>query len=86
LPWYLELYDADVTSSPPDADLRETLADPPPVVIAKDYDRNEVAAELPGHTAFEHRFRLWGDGVVVFIETEELRRVAPERVGNTDEV
>ena len=83
LPWYLERYDANVTSSAPDADLDETLADPPPVVIAKDYDRNAVSRELTGYTAFEHKFRLWGDNVVVFVENEQLQRVAPEEVSET---
>ncbi|MFB6090541.1 MAG: flippase activity-associated protein Agl23 [Halobellus sp.] len=78
LPWYLEQYGADVTSSAPDAELGEVLADAPPVVIAKDYDRDEVAAELSGYTAFEHDFRLWNDRVVVFIDTERLREAAPE--------
>ncbi|MGQ4555589.1 flippase activity-associated protein Agl23 [Halobellus sp. GM3] len=82
LPWYLERYGANVTSSPPDAEPAEALADPPPVVIAKDYDRNAVSAELSGYAAFEHKFRLWGDNVVVFIEREELRRVAPERAAD----
>ncbi|RLM59204.1 TIGR03663 family protein [Halobellus sp. Atlit-31R] len=79
LPWYLETYGANVTSSPPDADLATTLSEAPPVVIAKGYDREAVAAELPGYTAFEHEFRLWNDEVVVFVETEELQRVAPDR-------
>ncbi|WP_435185181.1 flippase activity-associated protein Agl23 [Halobellus sp. EA9] len=78
LPWYLEQYGANVTSSAPDAELGEVLADAPPVVIAKDYDRDEVAAELSGYTAFEHDFRLWNDRVVVFVDTERLREVAPE--------
>ncbi|MFB6092624.1 MAG: flippase activity-associated protein Agl23 [Haloquadratum sp.] len=80
LPWYLEQYGSNVTSSPPDAPLGEALADAPPVVIAKGYDRTEVAAELPAYTAFEHDFRLWNDEVVVFVETDFLRRVAPDRV------
>ncbi|MDQ2053708.1 flippase activity-associated protein Agl23 [Halobellus sp. H-GB7] len=83
LPWYLERYGANVTSSPPDADVATTLSDAPPVVIAKGYDRDEVATELPGYTAFEHKFRLWNDDVVVFIEDESLQRVAPERIEET---
>ncbi|WP_081927033.1 flippase activity-associated protein Agl23 [Halobellus rufus] len=78
LPWYLERAGANVTSSSPDADLNETLSDPPPVVIAKGFDRNDVSGELSGYAAFEHKFRLWNDDVVVFIEREELQRVAPE--------
>ncbi|MFD1599804.1 flippase activity-associated protein Agl23 [Halobellus rarus] len=83
LPWYLERYDANVTSSAPDADLDEALADAPPVVIAKDYDRNAVSRQLTGYTAFEHKFRLWNDGVVVFVENEQLERVAPGEVSET---
>ena len=83
LPWYLERYGANVTSSAPDADTSETLSDPPPVVIAKDYDRNAVSRELSGYSAFEHEFRLWGDSVVVFVENDHLERVAPDRVSET---
>ena len=84
LPWYLERYDADVTSTDPDGDLEESLSDPPPVVITKDYHRAETEAALPGYTAFEHNFRLWNDRVVVFVETATLERVAPERVPNEE--
>jgi len=80
LPWYLERYDAEITSTDPDGDREATLSDPPPVVITKDYDRSETAAALSGYTAFEHDFRLWNDRVVVFVETTELERVAPDRV------
>ncbi|SDY29133.1 flippase activity-associated protein Agl23 [Halobellus clavatus] len=79
LPWYLEKHNATVTSSPPDETLR-ALAEAPPVVITKDYDRDEVSEELSGYTVFEHDFRLWNDRVVVYIDTERLREVAPERV------
>jgi len=78
LPWYLERAGANVTSSPPDADLSQTLSDPSPVVIAKGFDRNDVSAELSGYAAFEHKFRLWNDDIVVFIDREELQRVAPD--------
>ena len=86
LPWYLERHGAEVTSTDPDDDLAESLSDPPPVVITKDYHRAETHAVLPGYTAFEHDFRLWDDRVVVFVETAALERVAPERApdGGTD--
>ena len=84
LPWYLERYDAEITSTDPDADLAESLSDPPPVVITKDYHRAETEAALSGYTAFEHDFRLWNDRVVVFVETAALERVAPERVPETE--
>jgi uncharacterized protein (TIGR03663 family) len=85
LPWYLERYDADITSTDPDGNLDEALSDPPPVVITKDYHRAETAAALSGYTAFEHNFRLWNDRVVVFVETAALERVAPERVPEDNE-
>lgn len=78
LPWYLEKHNATVTSSPPDAELSEALADAPPVVIAKDYDRDEISDELSGYSVFEHKFRLWNDRVVVYIDTGRLREVAPD--------
>ena len=84
LPWYLERYDAEITSTDPDEDRATALSNPPPVVITKDYDRAETEAALSGYTAFEHNFRLWNDRVVVFVETAELERVAPERVPETD--
>ncbi|MBB6645277.1 flippase activity-associated protein Agl23 [Halobellus ruber] len=83
LPWYLERYDAEITSTDPDEQRDAALSDPPPVVITKDYDRTETEAALSGYTAFEHNFRLWNDRVVVFVETAELQRVAPERVPET---
>ena len=85
LPWYLERYDAEITSTDPDEGRDTALSDPPPVVITKDYDRTETAAALSGYTAFEHDFRLWNDRVVVFVETAALERVAPERVPEDNE-
>ena len=85
LPWYLERYDAEITSTDPDEDRETALSDSPPVVITKDYDRTETAAALQGYTAFEHDFRLWNDRVVVFVETASLERVAPERVPEDNE-
>jgi hypothetical protein len=73
-----------ITSTDPDEDRDTALSDPPPVVITKDYDRSQTAAALSGYTAFEHKFRLWNDRVVVFVETAELERVAPDRVPEDD--
>jgi len=72
LPWYLERYDASVTSSPPDAPPSEALNDPPPVVIAYAWDADEVKPHLGGYVAFRHRFKLWGEDVVVFIHASYL--------------
>jgi uncharacterized protein (TIGR03663 family) len=65
LPWYFEVYGAEVTSTAPDEALP---ADPPPVVVAMDWDRTELARELDGYEAHEHRFRLWGQRVVIFVD------------------
>jgi uncharacterized protein (TIGR03663 family) len=70
LPWYFERYGADVTSTAPDEPLPR---DPPPVVVAHAWDRTELAGRLPGYEAHEHRFRLWGDGIVVFVDRDALR-------------
>ncbi|MFB6157348.1 MAG: flippase activity-associated protein Agl23 [Haloferacaceae archaeon] len=69
LPWYLERYDAEVTSTAPDEPLPE---DPPPVVIAYAWDRDEVGEELDGYVAHEHRFRLWSERIVVFVDRSAL--------------
>jgi uncharacterized protein (TIGR03663 family) len=75
-PWYLERYDATVTSSPPD---NRTLGpDPPPVVIAASWDADRVGRQLTGYTSHRHAFRLWGDEIVVFVE-DDARERAVER-------
>jgi len=72
LPWYLEAADANVTSSSPDTPPAEALADAPPVVIAHDDAREEIDAELDGYEAREHRFKLWGEDIVVFLDGDTL--------------
>ncbi len=72
LPWYLERADANVTSSDPATPPEQALADAPPVVIAHDDAREEVAAELDGYTAREHRFKLWSEEIVVFLDRDAL--------------
>jgi uncharacterized protein (TIGR03663 family) len=74
LPWYLELSDAEVTSTAPETPPEEALADAPPVVIAHDWDRSEVEPHLEGYTAREHAFKLWGEHIVVFVDQDALRR------------
>ncbi len=72
LPWYLERYDATITSTPPDARPSDALDDPPPVVIAYSWDASEVKPHLGGYVAYRHRFKLWGEDVVVFIHRSYL--------------
>jgi uncharacterized protein (TIGR03663 family) len=83
LPWYLELYGAEVTSSDPDTPTAEALSDPPPVVVAHDWDREEIAPHLEGYTAREHAFKLWGEHIVVFVDESALRqaRQSPDDPG-----
>ncbi|MFB6080837.1 MAG: flippase activity-associated protein Agl23 [Haloferacaceae archaeon] len=69
LPWYLERYGAEVTSTAPNESLP---ADPPPVVIAYDWDRARVASQLDGYVAHEHRFRLWSERIVIFVDRSAL--------------
>jgi uncharacterized protein (TIGR03663 family) len=71
LPWYLERYDAEVTSTAPDASLP---SDPPPVVIAADWDEDRVARQLSGYERHRHDFRLWSDEIVVFVDESALER------------
>jgi uncharacterized protein (TIGR03663 family) len=74
LPWYLERYNATGTSTPPDADPTVALQDPPPVVIAYEWDREEIAPHLEGYAAYEHKFKLWDEEVVIFIDRSRLDR------------
>jgi uncharacterized protein (TIGR03663 family) len=72
LPWYLERYNATVTSSPPDAKPSDALENPPPIVIAYSWDASEVKPHLGGYVAYRHRFKLWGEEVVVYIHKSHL--------------
>jgi uncharacterized protein (TIGR03663 family) len=72
LPWYLERYGAEVTSTPPDTPPEEVASDAPPVVVAYGWDRPALAAELDGYEAHTHRFKLWDEDVVVFVDQSAL--------------
>ena len=72
LPWYLERAGAEVTSTAPDTPPDEALADAPPVVIVHDDARETVAAELDGYEARQHRFKLWSEEIVVFLDRDAL--------------
>jgi uncharacterized protein (TIGR03663 family) len=71
LPWYFEQYGAEVTSTPPPPDNPE-LEDPPPVVVAYSWNESDLAPQLPGYEVRDHRFRLWGERIVVFVDSEAL--------------
>jgi predicted membrane-bound mannosyltransferase len=72
LPWYLERYDANVTSSPVTGDPAETLADPPPVVVAYAWDREEVMPHMDGYVVYRHAFKLYSEDILVFVDADYL--------------
>ncbi|QZX98589.1 flippase activity-associated protein Agl23 [Halobaculum rubrum] len=73
-PWYLELHDANVTSTPPEARYEglPPAEEMPPVVIAKPNDAEELESRLDGYESREYAFRLWSERIVVFIDEEAL--------------
>ncbi len=73
LPWYLERYGANVTSTPPDTPPEQVASNAPPVVVAYAFDRHELEPHLDGYTAYTHEFKLWGEDVVVFIDRSALQ-------------
>ncbi|QIB73700.1 TIGR03663 family protein [Halogeometricum borinquense] len=78
LPWYLEKYDANVSSTSPDAPPAEALADAPPVVIVREFSRDEAEEQLDGYVAYEHDWRLRSEHVTVFIDKDALDRAGVE--------
>jgi uncharacterized protein (TIGR03663 family) len=69
LPWYMEKYGVETTSTAPGNGTEVLQEDPPPVVIAYAWDRSRLARELPGrYEASEHRFKLWDENVVIFLD------------------
>jgi uncharacterized protein (TIGR03663 family) len=76
LPWYLARAGAAVTSSPPGVAPDSALADPPPVVIAYGWDATNVSRALDGYEAHRHRFKLWGEDVVVFVDRSAAGAIA----------
>ncbi|WP_411962881.1 flippase activity-associated protein Agl23 [Haloferax sp. YSMS24] len=72
LPWYFEAGDVQHTSSPPDAGVENVTADAPPVVVAYEWDRDELESELDGYVVRQHAFKLWNEDIVVFIDEDAL--------------
>jgi len=81
LPWYLERYDAVTASTPPDANPETALSNPPPVVIAYEWDRDEVEPHLEGYAAYEREFKLWDEDIVIFVDESRLDR--SQRTGSS---
>ncbi len=75
LPWYTERANATVASTLPSARYDGFPSDPPPVVIAHSWDRENVSARLPAtYETHQHKFKLWGEEIVLFVDGEAVQR------------
>lgn len=79
LPWYFEAYDVEQTSSHPAADPAETLADPPPVVVAFEWNASDVEPHLDGYERNEHEFRLWSQRIVIYVDRDAADAARTDR-------
>jgi len=70
LPWYMERYDANVTSTPIGGNPGEKLDDPPPVVIAYSWDKQEVTPYLDGYVMYQTAFKLYAEDILVFVHAD----------------
>jgi uncharacterized protein (TIGR03663 family) len=78
LPWYLERYDASVTSTPPNTPAERAATDAPPVVFAYGFDQRALEPHLDAYATYRHRFKLWNEEVVVFIDRAAMREAGVE--------
>ena len=76
MPWYLELYGANVTSTQ-DADELGRLVqeERPPVVLVRDQDRSEdddfqSVMEGAGYTTQTYEFRQWSEDLVFYVDEQ----------------
>jgi uncharacterized protein (TIGR03663 family) len=72
LPWYLERYGANVTSTPPGTDPANVSERNPPVVVAYEWNRSDLEPALDDYVVYEHRFKLWSENVTVFVDEGAL--------------
>ncbi len=80
LPWYMERYGANVTSTPPEGEPVEKLRDPPPVVVAYAWDRNQVTPFLEGYVMYRHEFKLYSEDILVFVHADYVDSVGTGQV------
>ncbi len=80
LPWYMERYDANVTSTPRDGAPAGKLSDPPPVVIAYAWDQREVTPYLDGYVMYRHEFKLYAEDILVFVHADYVDSVGSGQV------
>ncbi|MFC5366335.1 flippase activity-associated protein Agl23 [Salinirubrum litoreum] len=71
LPWYLEKWDANVTSTPP-SEAGAPLQDPPPVVIVHEQNLEQVEGQLETYEGHRHYFRLWYEKIVIFVDEDRI--------------
>jgi uncharacterized protein (TIGR03663 family) len=71
LTWYLEKWDANVTSTPP-SEAGTPLQDPPPVVIVHEQNLEDVEGELDTYEGHRHYFRLWYEEIVIYIDEDRI--------------
>jgi uncharacterized protein (TIGR03663 family) len=70
LPWYFEIYDANVSSTQSTSRLDEQT---PPVVITLEENAETVEPRLDGYSRVTHQGYLWGRPLVFFVEDESRR-------------
>lgn len=78
LPWYFERAGADVASTPPGTPAENLSDDAPPVVVAYPWNKSDLSPHLGGYVVYEHRFKLWGERVVVFIDRGAMEAAGVE--------
>ncbi|MFW5919968.1 MAG: flippase activity-associated protein Agl23 [Halanaeroarchaeum sp.] len=70
LPWYLEMYDANTSSTTSPSHLDEN---PPPVVITLEENADTVEPRLEGYSRETHQGYLWGRPIVFFVDDDARR-------------
>ncbi|QLG61612.1 flippase activity-associated protein Agl23 [Halorarum salinum] len=81
LPWYLELSEAETTSTHPDARYDGLPDDPPPVIVAMSDDREGLMERYDGYEARTYPFKLWGEDVTFLFDEEALAEARAAETG-----
>jgi uncharacterized protein (TIGR03663 family) len=71
LPWYLEMHDANRTSTASSQELERLVTEErPPVIITRDAEAGEIRNALEDYREFRGRGRLSGLEFVIFVDTK----------------
>ena len=71
MPWYLERFGAERTSTDDAAELREMVeTERPPVVLTRAQERGEIEGTMEGYRSYTYEFRQWSEDLVVFVDEE----------------